>query len=437
MDQSADATALDALITRLQSGSPGDERDTDRLVERLVGLAATLRAPDRLRDPASTLARRQAPARRKWRLSVPRPLLLAPVLVAMLVIVAAWPRASTIDAAELVARAEDVASGAAPLAASSYTGTVAVHMRLPGVSPFSSGAAGLTRITETVHFAAPASVRVDVPGAASLISNGREAWLVDPRAATAQRLESPKLNAANPLSFADLPSFLRSLTRDYDIALAGTSRVAGRETQEVVLHPRAGSSAAGTVREMRLFIDKALAIGLKGEASADGDEILVAWEFTDFAVNVVQDPALFAFVPGPGVRVIERSATSGSLAPGWKAVATRAPFRVFAPSYLSRDVQDGYPSYDAATGTIVLAYRSAGRDAFLLLERAAPAGRPLLPGSEVSVDGVRGFLESRAGRTYVRFDREGTRIELSAADGSSTSADELLRVAAGLREVQR
>jgi hypothetical protein len=437
MDQSADATTLDGLITRLQGGLPVDDRDVDGVAGRLVRLAAAVRAPYRMRDPARSLARQPEPAPRAWRLGMPRPQLLAPVVAAILVIVAAWPRLGTTDAAELVVRADDAASGAAPLAASSYTGAVTVHVRLPEVSPFSSGASGLSQITETIHFAAPASIRVDVPGAASLISNGREAWLVDPRAATAQRLDSAKLNAANPLSFAEPPSFLRALARGFDVTLVGTARIAERDAQEVVLHPRVGSSAAGMVREVRLFIDKALALQLKGEARADGGEILVAWEFTNFAVNVVQDPALFAYVPGPGVRVIESNAAGGSVTPGWKTVATRAPFSAFATGYLPRGIQDGPPSYDSATETIVRAYRAGDREAFLLLERAAPAAHPLLPGGEVNVGGVRGFLESRDGRTYLRFDREGTRIELSAADGSSIGADELLRVAASLRAVQR
>src|SRR5712691_500089 len=140
VDQSSEASTLDALITRLQSGSPGSASGADRAAQRLVELAAAQRAPDRMRDSARILAQMQSPGSPGWRLGTPRPLLLVPFVALALVVIAAWPRLSTTEAVELVSRAEDVASGAAPLSASSYTGTVTVQVRLSGLSPFSSGA---------------------------------------------------------------------------------------------------------------------------------------------------------------------------------------------------------------------------------------------------------------------------------------------------------
>lgn len=141
-----------------------------------------------------------------------------------------------------------------------------------------------------------------------VVRNGRDAWVWRSDSATALHATVPGSAAARPDAAGALTpqqlaeQVLAAVDPSTEVALDGTTTVAGRDAYVLVLRPR---DAATLVGEVRLAVDAAASVPLQVRVTPRGSsEPALTTGFTELSLSR-PDPGVFAFTPPAGATVTE------------------------------------------------------------------------------------------------------------------------------------
>lgn len=304
------------------------------------------------------------------------------------------------------------------------------------------------------HFTAP-----NQPSTSSItVSDGTSQWEFN------QNDNSVSIQSADPRSFPS-PSVLsldllqQDMSNCYDPKVVGEETIAGRAAYELDLGPAKCRSASMPQLngDHAVWLDKETFFILKSEIRAvNSDQITSALQVTDIKYNLELPGDLFTFTPPQDARVDD---TRPQPALGDRefqsqltALAQRAGFPAFAPSFLPNELQPRAPRFNEIENQIELAYTPADQVTsntpadtygvqiyekladYDLVRNWTDGAEPLdLDGTQVWVR--RGDFDANAGlgsNSAVLVVRDGTLISVSSFP---IKPDQLIEIAKSLQPI--
>jgi outer membrane lipoprotein-sorting protein len=145
-----------------------------------------------------------------------------------------------------------------------------------------------------------------------VVRNGHDAWVWRSDSSTALHTTVPTSAAGSPEAAGSLTpqqlaeQVLAAVDPSTEVALDGTTTVAGRDAYVLVLRPRDASTLVG---EVRLAVDAASSVPLQVRVTPRGSsEPALTTGFTELSLTR-PDPGVFAFTPPAGATVTEAPAS--------------------------------------------------------------------------------------------------------------------------------
>jgi outer membrane lipoprotein-sorting protein len=260
------------------------------------------------------------------------------------------------------------------------------------------------------------------------LSDGSSTWTYDSRP---NEIQIQDLDPSDDTLLAtSLGQIIQEATHgQYDAALQGSETILGRPAYVVELTAKQSaqndvSAPQDPIARSRLWVDQQLYLPLQQYNWDAAGNLLDRIGATRLDINPAIDSSLFSFVQPVGVPV--RDMRQNTL---WQNVAQQAGFKVFRPSPDSWLGAPDQIQYEAATRQVdawIPVQLADGSNMNLLIDEVPAAGPLPALGDPVSInlsDGqlLTGNLSVTGNQVLIGFDRDGTRIVISATGGKANS----------------
>ncbi|HKW77493.1 MAG TPA: outer membrane lipoprotein-sorting protein, partial [Candidatus Limnocylindria bacterium] len=347
------------------------------------------------------------------------PLVAAAVALGVLLLATLVP--SRANAADLLARAERAAVNGT-IALSSYRGTITGENWMGDQG---KRAAQPSTFEQTVSFAAPNKLRLDVTATAPngaggkqvFITDGTTGWIYAPDANVVQPVPPQFVLQNGPFAASTLGAAIESFSPAFDATQLADETAAGRAAYVLNLVPKQGNPMAQHVGKVRLWIDQQTLLQLGAEMSDASGALLMRWRVESLALNVALAPDTFVFTPPADAHrgvIVPPQAMPSDREQVWATLARAVPFQLFRPLVAIEGLEEIGPGR-GDNGVVVVPFRVPnGPPVVVLAEGPSSAFPQNGAGTMVTLGEVRATYRLADGVQSLDFDRAGTHVRVQA-----------------------
>src|SRR3989442_2548992 len=413
-----------------------------RTAERLTRIASETHAPPSALAPLDrAVASAGAPHRglslRRVTLPHAFPLIAAGVVVAVLVASALLP--ARVNAADILARAEQAAVNGTT-ALSSYRGTITGENWMTEHGRTDTSAT----FEQQISFVSPNKLRLEVSASAAggavgrhiLVTDGTYGWVYVPDAKVAQPVDPHFVLQNGPFAASTLGAAIESFSQAFDATQLPDDAIAGRKAYVLDLVPKRDNPMAQQFGKVKFWIDQETLLQLAAEASDPSGAVLMRWHFDSLTLNVDIAPDTFAFTPPADVHIgviVPPQAMPSDRDQAWAMLAHQVPFQLFKPMVSIEGLEIVGPGR-ADNGVVILPFRVPNGPAIVVLAQGPASAFPQTgAGTAITLGEVQATYRVADGAQTLDFDRAGTHVHIQAPQQLPKEA--LFGVAASLAPV--
>jgi outer membrane lipoprotein carrier protein len=147
------------------------------------------------------------------------------------------------------------------------------------------------------------SIRFTAPSSDAIVADGKVVWVYLPSSAPGQVMKRAATSRdASPIDLTG--QFLDAPRTKYDIKPASNRTVDGHAAHGFTLVPKAGAEAPFTTATVWIDDDDSI---IREFEETETSGVVRHLRLTSVEINAAVDPALFAFKPPPGTKVVDQT----------------------------------------------------------------------------------------------------------------------------------